>query len=446
LGPFVAVVLACLPILLARASSPGLLEDTDTRVLLTVIRQRQDPLSWFTGDWPLSNHFYRPISTLFFELDNRLYGSNAAGYGLTNALLCVACVLLLFWFLRELTDRPLVAGAGGVLVGLWRVGYHNSFAQLATVLAIVAGFGGFFRHGLRLDRFLPAVLVFLATGTLVHYGSIYSGVVAWLPGRTASVMTVFCLIAMAAYARYERLGAARVVSEPTPLDPPATRTTQASEGLRQRPIWAVVAVLATALALGSYEQAVMLPATLVGVAVILRWQGFRPRWGWQAAFWGVLGGYLFLRYQLVPSDTSGYQKQQLRFGPGVLLTLTEYTLPFLGGLSGFRVQLETGIVMLLTAAPWIYVLETVSQVTAFYQARRRLALTAGGFGLAFLAFLPMAWLKPFDHYHYWPLAMRSLLIVGLFAVGLELLVSAWSPRGRSAPPRPAPAPGSLPRP
>src|SRR5687767_2966864 len=95
------VLLSCVPVLLHRESSRYLLEDTDTKVLLQTIRQENAPFSWFVQDWPLRNHFYRPVSTLVFEVDSRIHGDNAAGFGLTNALLCVGCVLLLFWFLRE---------------------------------------------------------------------------------------------------------------------------------------------------------------------------------------------------------------------------------------------------------------------------------------------------------------------------------------------------------
>ncbi|MCG9894016.1 MAG: hypothetical protein MH204_00890, partial [Fimbriimonadaceae bacterium] len=99
--------------------SAGMMDDSDTRVLLAKIREVGNPWAWFAGDWPLENHFYRPISTLFFELDNALYRDRAAGYGLTNALLVAAAVMLLYAWLRELLDSRPLASLSAALFGVW---------------------------------------------------------------------------------------------------------------------------------------------------------------------------------------------------------------------------------------------------------------------------------------------------------------------------------------
>ena len=227
IGAAIAVLVSCVPILLSHATSREMLQDTDTKVLLATIRAKNAPYSWFSSEWPLHNHFYRPVSTLSFELDNRLYGSNAAGYGMTNALLCVACVLLLFWFLRELTDQPGVAAGATVLFALQSVAFPLPINTVALVLASLVAFGGLLRHRLKLRYWLPAPLVILyLVEEAGKGGELLHGTIQWLPGRTATVMTVFALAAMAAYTRYERLGAERTERQPTPLDPPATRTTK----------------------------------------------------------------------------------------------------------------------------------------------------------------------------------------------------------------------------
>ena len=41
---------------------------------------------------------------------------------------------------------------------------------------------------------------------------------AWLPSRTATVMTFFALASIAAYVRFERLGAARRPADPCPSE------------------------------------------------------------------------------------------------------------------------------------------------------------------------------------------------------------------------------------
>src|SRR4051812_29278202 len=93
-------------VLLSHGRGPSLLQDSDTAALLRITRARQAPLSWFAGDWPLENHFYRPLPTLTFELDDRLWHHSPDGYGWTNAILCVLCIWGLFWLLREMTDSP----------------------------------------------------------------------------------------------------------------------------------------------------------------------------------------------------------------------------------------------------------------------------------------------------------------------------------------------------
>lgn len=428
-------------------SSPDLLRDSDTSFLLQTVRRRQAPLSWFAGDWPLQNHFYRPMATLAFEMDNRLYGDRAAGYGWTNAALCALCVLLLFWFVRELTDRPLVAGSCTVLFAAWNLDLGYWPAQAACWLAAVALVGGAIRNGLNLRAWVlaPLGLLFLSR-ELLGETTLYNRMIGWLPGRTASVMSVFALIAFAAYARYERLGAERLPApDPTPLDPPATRSAVQSEPRREAAGWALLSVLGVAGALASYEQAVMLPAALLGIALTLRFRRYRVRFGWQGAYWGLLVGYLALRHAVVPSAPSSYQLQQFRDGPGVRLALEGYFLPALAGLESFGDTLTSGWLILFTAAPYLYVLEWATDVAAFLIARRDFVLPLAGWALSGIVYLPMAWVKPFDHYQYLPMALRTLLVVGLAGPVGRQIVSAWSRPARQAPPRPAPAPGSLPR-
>jgi hypothetical protein len=440
-------LLSALWVWLHRSRSTELLVDSDTAFALAKIRERGNPWSWFGGDWPLENHFYRPISTLVFEADNALYGNWSIGYGWTNAILCALCVLLLFWFLRELTDEPGVSAGATVIFAYW----HAWLPGLSDVLRLVVVgvlIAGALRHGFNVRKYLPAALVLLAAANLLVGATPLAGrTLEWVPGRTALTMTVFCLAALAAYARYERQSAVRAQkAEPGPLDPPATRNTQVSAEPRGAGIWGVVAVLAAALALGSYEQAVMLPATLLGVAVAMRWQGYRVRWGWQFPFWALLVGYLFLRQALLPPTPSDYQDQQLRFGPGVFIAIADYIMPTLAAIPSFASSLDSGILLILTPGPWVFALAATRDIVAFIEARRRVILAATGWLLALLAFLPMAWLQPFDHYHYWPAALRSLLVAVLFGIGGRLCVIAWSPPGAQAPPRPDPAPGSLPRP
>jgi hypothetical protein len=438
---------ASLLIVLRRAESPKLLQDSDTAFLLMKIREKADPLSWFGGDWPLQNHFYRPVSTLAFEWDNARFGSNAAGYGLTNALICAACVWLLFWFLRELTDSPLWSAGGAGLFGLWNLDQPVPVYWLAIVGPPIILVVGILRHRTAWKGWLPGVFLWAYVPIeLEGLMPLYFRNVGWLPGRTATVMSIFALLAMAAYARYERLGARRVLPEAGPLDPPATRSTVQSRPPVPSWPWLVVSLVATGLALGSYEQAVMIPAVILGVGITMRWQGYQSRWWTQALFWGVLIGYLVLRSRLVPTEASGYQKQQFRDGPGVILSLVSYMLPNVGGLLTLRTNLDAGPLILLTSGPYLAVFEVVSNLWSYVSAKSEWRFFLSGYLLSVIAYLPMAWLKQFDHYHYWPMALRAVAVIALCKVAVEAALTAWSPPRLQAPPRLSPAPGSLPRP
>jgi hypothetical protein len=421
------VLLACLPILLMRATSPALLGDSDTAEILRVIRMEQNPLQWFVGDWPLGNHFYRPISTLTFELDHALWGDQATGYGWTNAILAVLCVVSLFWFLREVTDRPGLSAGGAILFALWTLGWGHHLRPPVLLLT------------------LAVLLLSYISLEVVGIAPLYFRMVAWLPGRTASVMTLFALLSLAAYARFERRGAERAAAPaPGALDLPATRSSvQVSSNQPASYIWLGVSMMGLILALGSYEQSVMLPAALLGTAICLRLQRIRVRWVPHAFFWALLGGYLVLRGILVPSEVSAYQEQQLRSGSTVLLSILEYLFPMASTLPFFWSGLQVGPLVLITAQPWEYLWHVAANVSAFVQLRTRWVLGVAGLGLSVVAFLPMAWLKPFEHYHYWPMAMRSLFVVVLAWIAMERIIAALSPPTLQAPQRPSPAPGSL---
>jgi hypothetical protein len=443
----IAAILSCIPVILHRASSAALLADSDTAFLLRTIRAKQAPFFWFTSDWPLGNHFYRPVSTLAFELDNRLYGDNAAGYGLTNALLCCACILLLAWMVREITDSVALTSGATAVFGIW---HWNGFDFLLHWLAwgsVAIGLLGLFRHGFKVSKWLPAVG---AVSFLAYEGSglmpLHFRMIDWLPGRTASVMTVFCLIAGAAYARYERTSATRDLPKATSTDEPATKSSVEGQApARSAWIWALVAMVSGALALASYEQAVMLPTILFGIAFSFHLRNYRVRWAWQVGFWLLLAGYYFIRKAYIPPGASDYQLQQFRHGPGVFLSLTAYLAPCISGLMNLAKTLDIGPFIVMTPTFWGAINETFANVSSFFAWRKHWILALVGYALSFFAYLPMAWLNQFDHYHYWPMAFRSIYVAVLAWGTWELCVIAVSPPKQQAPRRLSPAPGSLPR-
>jgi len=451
----IAVILCASPILWNHYSGASMLQDSDTRVLLATIRERQAPLSWFAGDWPLGNHFYRPISTLSFELDNALYGDDASGYGWTNALLCFGCVLLLFWYLRELTDKVEIAAPGAMLFALWHTHYPPWIAGMTWWIAVLSC-GLVLLKGRSWKQVLLVALVLLfISAELQGIQPLQERMLGWLPSRTASVMALFALLALAAYARYERISARRFdAPEPTPLDPPATKGTV----VRQDPpraawAWALLSLVAIALSFGSYEQSVILPGLLVGTALCLRLQRYRVRWGWQVPIWALLVGYLVLRAALVPSEVSGYQAQQFRSGPGVWLSLLGYMFPagpfVWQSVMAYDIPMlieSSGPIGILVGFPIAAMISLGTNIAGILAARRDWVFPLAGLTMSFVAFLPMAWLKDFVHYHYLPMALRALFLASMIAIAARDWISAASRPALQAPPRLDPAPGSLPHP
>lgn len=442
---------ACMGVWTSRSTTSTMFLDTDTAVLLEAVRQRSDPWSWFAGDWPLGNHFYRPVSTLSFEFDERLHSGSGIGFGTTQALLPCLCVFLLFWFVREMTGRPWMAGLSSFLFGAWTAGWPvaDLVSPACWVMAALCWIGPLRngKAGFAASLVASTGLVFLAT-LWRPVEPFDSRIVAWLPGRTASVMTVFALLAMAAWSRFNRVAHDPQPGVPAPTDLPTTRgTEQVTSGSRSTAwVWAILALVAVALALGSYEQAVMLPAVLVLVSLWHRQRGRRVDWVWHVGPWAVLVGYLVLRASVLPAGVSNYQDQQLRTGPGVALALADYALPLWNWgrsvLSSF-----TDLAIMLFAPFWISVALVIGNVASWIVAKRWDAAAAlAPWAMSVVAFLPMAWLHTFGHYHFWPSALRAVYACGLTGLVAKAVVSAVSLRERQAPQRQSPAPGSLPRP
>ena len=440
-------LLTCFAIFLNRSESPDLLTDTDTRVMLSVIRERNAPASWFLGDWPLSNHFYRPISTLVFEFDNAVYGDNAAGYGRTNAFLAIAAVLALYWLCCEALKSATLASFAATLFGLCHLGYvwSEKLADFSLLLAGVSLIGLF--RGQRWRVVLAATsLVFLST-LWSPPQEFASRVTAWIPGRTASSMTLMCLVSVAAYCRYERLSGRNPTRARSSIDPPATKssTHELASGRKSSKIWAVASIGGAVLALLCYEQAVMLPAIVTLLFVWYKSDGRNPNGKLVAIFWLVLLAYVAVRATLVPSSASGYQLQQFRNGGGVVMSVMDYLLPTWNWGSTLVLTLSTSWIILLTAPPWWILLKILGNFNIFVLAWKHplRGPTLAWFGASVLAFLPMAWLQPFGHYHYWPAALRSIAVVLFAKIGLDAWTSAISLPSLQAPKRPSPAPGSL---
>jgi len=430
-----------------RGTSPALLRDTDTAVLLDTLRRTGDPWRWFASDWPLGNHFYRPVSTLTFELDRALWDGNAACFALTNAALALLSIVLLYAALLQLAESRPFAAAGATLFALAHTpGLPAAAFEILRLLVLAVAAAAVWKR--RWAAALLGVGVGLwAADALVPMASARDSVLQWIPGRTASSMTVFCLAAMACHGAFVRRFGLRKRSEHGPLDPPATRHTEPDPD-RDRWTWPAYAgsLACVALALGCYEQAVMLPLVLAGCTLALRCRGWRVPWWTHLPHWVLLAAYLLVRARFVPLEASGYQAQQFRTGPGVWIALFDYALPSATLLWQALQSLDLGWLAILGGMLPSALVQFGLQTAALARAWTDRGAAACGWGLSLLAFLPMAWLKPFGHYHYWPMAIRTAFALGLWGLWWSLAVSATSRPAIQAPPRRDPAPGSLPRP
>ncbi|MBV6457973.1 MAG: hypothetical protein HONBIEJF_01094 [Fimbriimonadaceae bacterium] len=436
-------VAAALLVLPYRALGPELLQDTDTAVLLDAISRRGNPLSWFVGDWPLQNHFYRPISTLFFELDYRLYGDAATGFGWTNAVLASICVIGTYFAIRAWTANAWIGACAAWLLALWLLPQRISLEDHACFIGFLVLTLSVVRQRLLLPGLLAAAGIVLLGSEIGGQSPLHYRIVHWLPGRTASVMTVFGLAAIALFLAQLR-SQPRHQSAANPYDIPATKSTEAVK-LKEKNLlpWATVALLA---ALGSYEQAVTLPFVLLIAYVGLLAGRREAKREWMMPL-GCLLVYVAVRLLFVPVGVSGYQAQQFRDGPGVWLALGDYLLPGYRGLQSAWILATSGPQSVFLPELYLNLIAGLSGTVLFgyLLVRTRNQMGMWLWPASFIAFLPMAWLKPFDHYHLFPMALRAGFIAWLvFTVG-AWVATAISPRPRQAPPRSCPAPGSLPR-
>lgn len=444
---------SCLPILLAFPKSNNLLSDSDTDFLLKKLTEYNNPLRWFTHDWPLENHFYRPVSTLFFEFDHRLHPGSGFGFGLTQALICCFATLALGWMVTEF-KKSLTSGIiAAWIFAIWQTqgifdGLLSTVFFYAPFVVALAWTATQIKEPKVWLSHLPTIVATLFLGKIANTVSpkMALDTLYWLPGRTATTMTLFCFVAIAAYIRFERISGERTAElEPSATDLPATRTSSVASEIKPAWGWYALSLGSSALALGCYEQAVMIPFILIFVGFWLRKTGIQSRFAWQFPFWILLLTYVVVRLQFVPLSPSGYQKQQFRNGPGLFLDLGDYLFPTLMPAYSTFKSIFDSLLILLTASFWMELARFASNISLWWTIRKKILLPVLAVAMAVFAYLPMAFLKQFGHYHYFPAGFMVLFFITTLELLWPKIVSAVSPQAFQAPPRSHRAPGSLPR-
>lgn len=360
------------------------LADSDTRAILLGIESRSNWLSWFWTDWPLQNHFYRPVPTLIFAADLALFGrQNAAGFSFTNTLLAAISVTLLYLWSSELFQSRKLGLIAPTAFCAWTLD-SSGWLQL---FVLVGGIG-FLVVKRKEIRAIHLALLFLLYVEVVAISPLFYGTLLWLPGRTATAMTVFCLAACWCQSILFR-----------------KESKLATFGL----------LGSVCLALMSYEQAVMLPLVLTGLAYGFAAKGAKFVWRPTLGSWVILAGYLAARTAIIPVSTSRYQDQQLRFGAGVVISLLDYLSKILKSWTQFLAAFEIGWDSILlpelwiTAILWILLGLSLAMLRKAQSRKRLLVIWMA----SFVAFAPMTFLKPFAHYHFWPMCIRAMLVAVL---------------------------------
>jgi len=390
--------------------------------------QQHGALRWLVGDWLLENGFYRPISSVSIALDYALNGESGWGFRLTNWLLMILTALGAWALVRayaRLVGSPhaewLALGVG-VALSLQQIGLTSIVSKwsawwfVGAVVGIVASrkvLSRSFRfppprEGNQLGTVPPAgrgnlkegVQVILAIGALFWgfdrlLATEYTRLITWVPSRTALLGAMFGVWAMYALLR----GATE-----------------------RRWGWLALGGVLYLLALGSYEQPIMLVA-LVGALAFWRrrdWGG----WGARAFAVGAACAVLVfaLRFALLPAEPTAYQRQQLRSSlSGPVSTYLTELLPPVGQWQYWRAigaQLE---VLLVDKTGWDHLVGTLLYLGVLAAVWRWRGLLGGAWLWHALAFLPMAFLHFFEHYMYLPQLGKTLFDVGLIAWGAQRL-------------------------
>jgi hypothetical protein len=218
----------------------------------------------------------------------------------------------------------------------------------------------------------------------LHQASFAYRAMGWIPGRTATLMTLFALLSLWAYARlcwHKGWG------------------------------WGVLSLLAFAGALGSYEQAVAMPLLLLLSGLAIRAKGGRFVWWLPALSLVLLELYLWFYLTTIPTQTE-YHQQRLRRFHGLSLSVARWLLPPLPGvMDQLNLVMDAPLSVLLPAF-WQAWLLLIAYLVVLTEVRRQPWAWLGLIGSA-LAYLPLAPVIPLMHYYYLPAAFRALWMAQL---------------------------------
>jgi hypothetical protein len=373
-------------------------QNWDTRSFAHLIPLEKNPLSWFWSDWPLKNGFYRPIPALSFLFDIKLFGPHFQLYRIQEFVVAIACAFASTWLVWEITRRKKWAIASGMLFSILQtdVGLRLELAWTLPILTAIYG-----HHLYKRGLLAPIALIQLVILTVVlgyelskppGEGDWYRGTfgyrsMGWPPGRTSAFLALTALTCLAAFARWLR-----------------------DWDLK----WLGISILGFGVSFLNYEQAVILPALLVGVLVVTR------PFEWKRALLpialSVVFTALYWRWHVVhiPMNTA-YQYYHRRGNVSAILDVVEYLMPGTHGLGLFShafhlAQLKPcftdirflGILLSIATTIWV-----------FQSLDRNVRWSIFAILASAVAFAPLCLAKPLYHYAYFSSCLRPLFWVSL---------------------------------
>ncbi|MDW8106676.1 MAG: hypothetical protein RMK45_04250 [Armatimonadota bacterium] len=375
-------------------------ENHDTRLILKRLQQPHSVWEWFVGDWVLGNGFYRPLPSVLYQLDYWLWGDRLLRWKLTNGVLAVLNALLTVGLGYVLTQRRDLALIAGLIFTLWQTGFLPMLPSWLGWIAFAGSvawgwYKGNWRTGVLVGSLAFAMLTelyFIPTLMDLHQQTFAYRAIGWIPGRTATLMTTFALVALIGTVVLARTGKAR---------------------------WGVLGLLGFVGALLSYEQAIVLPVLMALVAWACRPEHAvsgalsERRFLWRAFALSLLCLLLLAPYAVfyqarIPYGTDYHQQRLKRFRtlPGTALRWLIPPAPE----AIMRIDLvRTAPLTLAFPSFWIAQLGAVAYLIALQEGMRKRAALFGWLG-SLIAYAPLMPVLPLMHYYYLPAVLRALWV------------------------------------
>ncbi len=381
-------------------------ENHDLRFLLGVIRSEREPFKWFTSDWPLYNGFYRPITTLSFELDNWMFDVQLSKMKVTNWIVCTLCAFLLFWFVWELFRDVNLAFSVSLLFSIWQTGIH-SFLPIDMLCVFLASFAVIFAFAyLRQDGWkwisVFGLLIYLSQelqtiigGTDALNQTLFYRVELWPVGRTATLFALFALICLASYCRFER---------------------------ERRTRWYCLSLVSLLLCFGCYEQAVVVAPALIGCAFMLRLQRVEVRWLFHLIPFLLTAVYLGLHRSFLNWE----HPYHLQAGKPLKSAFREYGYWLFPNMKhihllGLPLDPLIGAGALFYGPFWIAVVTIFSNAVSVLSYWKNWKIVVFGLLMALGTYLPLGLQQNLAHYFYFSMMFRAIFVVGLMMIVAKIV-------------------------